>query len=159
MLNFHGEYECRIDDKGRIILPAGLKKQVPPEAQDKFIINRGFETCLVIYPMNIWDEVSKEVNELSQFTEDHRVMARNFNRGASELQLDASNRILIPKSLLDYAKIEKDLILSAYAKKIEVWGKEEYEKNLNLTNQEYSKLAEKVLGNKKKPEEPQNVSQ
>jgi len=158
MTLLHGEYECRIDDKGRIILPAALKKQIPPEAQEKFIINRGFENCLTLYPMNEWQEVSKNVNQLNLFVKDHRVFARNFNRGATELQLDASSRILVPKTLLEYARIQKDLILTAFSNRIEIWAKEEYEHHLNLSEDEYSDLAEKVMGNLQKPEEPDNVS-
>jgi MraZ protein len=158
MTIFHGEYECRIDDKGRIILPAGLKKQLSPETQDKFIINRGFENCLTMYPLNEWTEISKEVNQLNLFIKDNRIFARNFNRGATELQLDTSNRVLIPKTLLDYARIQKDLILSAYSNRIEVWAKEEYEEHLKMSDEEYSNLAEKVMGRLSKPEEPENVS-
>lgn len=158
MINFHGEYECRIDDKGRIILPAGLKKQLPPEAQEKFVINRGFENCLTMYPMNEWEEVSRDVNRLNQFNKEHRLLARNFNRGATELQLDSSNRVLIPKTLLEYAMIRKDLILSAFSNRIEIWAKEEYEQHLKMSNEEYSDLAERVMGKLHKPEEPENVS-
>jgi MraZ protein len=158
MTILHGEYECRIDDKGRIILPAGLKKQIPPEAQEKFVINRGFENCLTMYPMNEWIEVSRDVNQLNLFVKDHRIFARNFNRGATELQLDASNRVLIPKTLLEYARIQKDLILSAFSNRIEVWAKEEYEQHLKMSDEEYANLAEKVMGKLQKPEEPENVS-
>ncbi len=158
MTILHGEYECRIDDKGRIIIPAGLKKQLPVEAQEKFVINRGFENCLTMYPMNEWVEVSRDVNQLNLFVKENRIFARNFNRGATELQLDASNRVLIPKNLLEYAKIDKDLILSAFSNRIEVWSKEEYEQNLKMSDEEYSKLAEKVMGKHQKPEEPENVS-
>jgi len=159
MTNFFGEYECRIDEKGRIILPAGLKKQIPPEAQDKFVINRGFDRCLVMYPKNEWLEVSSAVNELNIYVNDNRKFAQNFNRGATELLLDPSNRVLIPKSLLEYARIQKDLIISAYSNRIEVWAKDEYENHLDMSLEEYAALAEKVMGTKKKPEEPKNVSQ
>ncbi len=159
MTNLHGEYECRIDEKGRIIIPAGLKKQLPTEAQEKFVINRGIEHCLTMYPMNEWMEVSMDVNKrVDLFTEDDRRFARKFNAGTADLQLDASNRVLIPKSLLEYAKIDKDLILSAFSNRIEVWSKDEYEEHLKMTEKEYSKLAEKVMGKHNKPEEPENVS-
>ncbi len=158
MTILHGEYECRIDDKGRIIIPAGLKKQIPPEAQEKFVINRGFENCLTMYPMSEWAEVSRVVNQLNLFIKDHRIFARNFNRGATEVQLDTSNRVLIPKTLLEYASIHKDLILSAFSNRIEIWAKEEYEHHLKMSDEEYSNLAEKVMGKLNKPEEPEDVS-
>jgi MraZ protein len=158
MTILHGEYECRIDEKGRIIIPAGLKKQLPVEAQEKFVINRGIEHCLTMYPMNEWMEVSRDVNKVDLFTKDDRRFARKFNAGATDLQLDASNRVLIPRSLLEYARIDKDLILSAFSNRIEVWSKEEYEEHLKMTEEEYSNLAEKVMGKYKKSEGPENVS-
>ena len=100
MTNLIGEYECRLDEKGRIILPSGLKKQVPREAQDKFVINRGFESCLVLYHMNEWQVISEEINRLNLYNRKNRNFARYFYRGATELSLDGSNRLLFPKSLL-----------------------------------------------------------
>ena len=108
--------------------------------------------------MTEWAEVSRDVNQLNLFVKDNRVFARTFNRGATELQLDTSNRVLIPKTLLEYAKIDKDLILSAFSNRIEIWSKEEYEQHLKMSDEEYSDLAEKVMGKHQKPEEPENVS-
>ena len=152
MTNLHGEFECRIDEKGRIIVPIGLKKQIPPKAQDKFMINRGFEGCLNIFPMNEWKTESEKVNQLNHYNIENRLFIRNFNKGAAEVALDGSNRILIPRLLLDHAHIEKDVILTAYSNRIEVWAKEEYEKHVDLTEAEYAKLGEKVMGDPTKTE-------
>ena len=146
MTNLHGEFVCRIDEKGRIIIPIGLKKQIPPKAQDKFVINRGFEGCLNLFPMNEWELESKKVNQLNQYIIENRRFIRNFNKGATEVALDGSNRILLPKLLMEHAHIEKDVILTAYSNKIEIWAKEEYEKHVDLTEDEYAKLGEKVMG-------------
>ena len=109
--------------------------------------------------VHFWEERLRQLlNQLNLFVKDNRIFARNFNRGATELQLDVSNRVLIPKTLLAYAKIQKDLILSAFANRIEVWAKEEYDQHLKMSDDEYADLAEKVMGNLKKPEEPENVS-
>ncbi|MFN5704241.1 MAG: division/cell wall cluster transcriptional repressor MraZ, partial [bacterium] len=108
MSHFLGEYECKIDPKGRVMLPAGLKKQLSPEAQDRLVINRGFEKCLVLYALNEWKIISDEVNSLNLYSKKNREFARYFFRGASELSLDANNRFLLPKNLLEYASIEKD---------------------------------------------------
>jgi MraZ protein len=152
MTNLHGEFECRIDEKGRIILPIGLKKQIPPKAQDKFMMNRGFEGCLNLFPLNEWETESEKVNQLNHYNIENRLFIRNFNRGATEVSLDGSNRILIPKLLLDHAHIEKDVILTAYSNRIEVWAKEEYDKRVDLTEEEYAKLGEKVMGDPPKTE-------
>ena len=146
MTNLHGEFECRIDEKGRIIIPAGLMKQISPKAQDKFMINRGFEGCLNLFPMNEWETESEKVNQLNQYIIENRVFIRNFNKGATEVTLDGSTRILIPKLLLDHAHVEKDVILTAFSNRIEVWAKQEYDKHVDLTEEEYAKLGEKVMG-------------
>jgi MraZ protein len=146
MTNLHGEFECRIDEKGRIILPIALKKQIPPKAQDRFMINRGFEGCLNLWPMNEWEEESEKINNLNQYNIDKRLFIRNFHRGATEVALDGSSRILIPRLLLDRAHIVKDVILTAYSNKVEIWAKEEYERRVDLNEEEYAKLAEKVMG-------------
>ena len=104
MTNLIGEFECKIDAKGRLMLPAGLKRQISPEAQDKFVVNRGFENCLVLYPLNEWKEISDEVNQLNLYNKKNRDFVRYFYRGATELALDATNRLLFPKQLLAYAK-------------------------------------------------------
>ena len=108
MSQFLGEFECKVDPKGRIMLPAGLKKQLSPAAEGRFVINRGFEKCLVLYPLNEWQTISAEVNKLNLYNKKNRDFARYFFRGASELMLDGTNRLLLPKALTEYADIDKD---------------------------------------------------
>lgn len=145
--NLIGEFECRLDDKSRIILPAALKKQISQEANDKFVINRGFEGCLVLYPQNVWDETMAKMSNLNLFIQDHRQFMRRFNNGATPLSLDSQNRLLLPKPLLDYASIDKEIILFAYSDRIEVWNKKTY-LDLVLNEQvDFAQLAEKVMGN------------
>jgi MraZ protein len=127
MSQFLGEFECKVDPKGRIMLPAGLKKQLSPAAEGRFVINRGFEKCLVLYPLNEWQTISAEVNKLNLYNKKNRDFARYFFRGASELMLDGTNRLLLPKALTEYAAIDKDLILFAYSNRIEVWSKANYD--------------------------------
>ena len=141
-----GEFECRLDDKSRIILPAGLKKQISPEAHDKFVINRGFEGCLVLYPQNVWDETTGKMNRLNLFVKDHRQFVRAFNNGATPLTLDSQNRLLLPKPLLDFASIDREVILFAYADRIEVWNKKTYLDLVSNEPADFAQLAEKVMG-------------
>ena len=141
-----GEYECRLDDKGRIIFPAPLKKQLSPEYQEKFVINRGFEGCLVIHPMDVWNEISSSVNKLNDFVEENRRFKREFNNGANVLVLDSQNRFVIPKILVPHASIDKEVILFAFGNRIELWDKSTYRKMMSMGSEEYSRLAEKVMG-------------
>jgi MraZ protein len=139
--NLIGEYECRLDEKSRIILPSALKKQISPEAQDKFVINRGFEGCLVLYPHNVWKETTDNINKLNLFV---------FYNGATEIVLDSQNRLLMPKSLLGFAAIEKEVILFAYSDRIEVWNKTTYQQLLSKEPEDFAMLAEKVMGKQDK---------
>jgi MraZ protein len=158
MTNFLGEYECKIDAKGRIMLPVALKKQVSPEAQERFVINRGIEKHLVLYPMNEWKKITEEINKLNLFVQKNRIFMRKFHNGATELDLDNTGRLLLPKGLMDYAGVDKDIVLFAYANRIEVWAKEEYDKMLNADDGDFASLAEDVMGDKKRKEGQDDIS-
>ena len=146
MTQFLGEFECKLDAKGRMMLPMGLRKQVHPDALEKFVLNRGFESCLAMYPMNEWQSISAEINQLNQFVKKNREFARYFYRGATEMELDATGRLLIPKRLLEYAGIDKDVILSAWSNKIEIWSPEKFEALLKDEPDDFATLAEEVMG-------------
>jgi MraZ protein len=146
MTRFIGEFECRMDNKGRFILPAGLKKQVPQEADSQFVVNRGFEKCLIMYPRNEWDTITDEINKLNPYVKENRDFIRYFFRGATELTLDSSARLLLPKRLLEYGSIENDIILFAHTNKIEIWSAALYNTILENEPEDFARLAEKVMG-------------
>lgn len=146
MTQFIGEFECKVDPKGRVMIPAGLKKQLSPEALDKFVVNRGFEKCLVLYPSNEWTRISAEVNKLNLYNKKNRDFARYFFRGATELAMDAAGRVLLPKALLEYAGVESDLVLFAYSNRIELWSKANYDNLLTDEPEDFASLAEEVMG-------------
>ncbi len=148
MMNLIGEYGCKMDSKSRLMFPAGLKKQLPATEEYRFVINRGFEQCLVLYPYESWKLASNEINRLNIYIKKYREFVRYFYRGASEIVLDGANRLLIPKNLLKYAGIEKDVVLFAYSDRIELWDKEKYESLLTDEPEGYSDLAELAMGNK-----------
>jgi len=155
--NLIGEFECRLDDKSRVILPAGLKKQISPEAQDRFVINRGFENCLVLYPMNEWKGISEEINRLNLYNRKNRDFARYFYRGATELTLDNASRLLLPKSLLSYAGIVRDVVLFAFSNRIEVWARDRYEKLMTDEPEDFALLAEEVMGKQEQSDRSDDV--
>lgn len=152
MANFIGEFECKIDPKGRIMLPAALKKQISPEAHDKFVVNRGFEKCLVLYPSNEWTSITSDLNQLNLYNKKNREFVRYFYSGATELEMDNTNRLLIPKRLQEYASIDKEIILFAYSNRIEIWDKNNYEQMIAVEPDNFSTLAEEVMGKKDKAE-------
>lgn len=158
MTNLIGEYECKIDAKGRFMLPAGLKKQLPPEVQDKFVVNRGFENCLVLYPQNVWKVISDEVNQLNLYNKKNRDFVRYFYRGATELMLDSVSRLLLPKQLTEYAGIDKEIVLFAFSNRVEIWSKAAYTRLQTNEPEDFSSLAEEVMTKKDKGEKKDDLS-
>jgi MraZ protein len=150
MSNLHGEYACKLDAKGRLIIPAALKKQLPKAAKDVFFINRGFEKCCVLYPANEWELIAAEINKLSDYIKKEREFKRYFLRGASMLEMDNASRVLLPKTLLEYAGITTEVMLLAYGNKIEIWSKAAYEKMLSEEPEDFSALAEEVMSKKER---------
>lgn len=135
-----------MDAKGRLMLPAALRRQVSPESQDRFVVNRGFENCLALYPFNEWQKISAEINQLNLYVKKNREFARYFYRGATEILVDSAGRILLPKRLCEYADIKQDLILSAWSNKIEIWSREKFEGMLSEEPADFAMLAEEVMG-------------
>lgn len=148
MSQLHGEYECKLDAKGRLIVPAALKKQLPKAAKNSFFINRGFEKCCVLYPSNEWQTIATEINKLSDYIKKEREFKRYFLRGASKLDMDTASRVNLPKNLLEYAGVTTDIVLLAYGNKIELWSKAGYEKMLSEEPADFSALAEEVMSKK-----------
>lgn len=146
MTQFLGEYEIKMDDKGRILFPAGLRKQLSPESQERFVVNRGFENCLALYPLTEWQRISSQVNTLNPYVQKNREFMRFFYRGATELALDGTGRLLLPKRLLEYAGIEKEIILAAYANKIEIWSGQKFNEMQGTESDDFAALAEEVMG-------------
>lgn len=145
-MNFIGEYTAKIDTKGRVLFPAALKRQLGENAPEEFVVNRGFETCLVLYPRPAWDAISAKLQKLNQFKKENRMFIRQFNNGATPLTLDGAGRLLLPKELLQYAIIEADVYFSANGNKIEIWSKAQYESMMQIDPDAFASLAEKVMG-------------
>jgi len=146
MSKFLGEFDCKLDAKGRMMIPVGLKKQLPGAGDEGLVINRGFEKHLVIYTRKEWDKIVGDLEKLNQYEKKTREFIRYFTRGASELSLDSAGRVLIPKPLLEYAGIEADVVLSCQLNKIEVWAEKAYNDQLDNEPENFARLAEEVMG-------------
>ncbi len=146
MASFLGEFECKLDSKARIALPVALRKQLPIETEGRFVVNRGFEQHLVLYPLHEWRRVTTELNRLNLFVKKNREFIRYFHRGATELELDNSGRLLLPRRLLEYAEIRDTVILLAYASRIECWDATRYENLLSDEPTDFAQLAEEIMG-------------
>ncbi len=147
MTFFTSEYVCKLDAKGRLVLPARIKVQLPePEGGgQELVIRRGFEQCLIIYPMVEFKKVFSKISGLNEFNEEYRKLQRNFLSGVVTVELDGNGRFLIPRNMLTYAQIDKDAMLVGTGSKVEIWNPTIYEKDQIKDPGELSMLAEKYL--------------
>jgi MraZ protein len=146
MSHFLGEFDCKLDAKGRMMIPSSLKKQLPEAEREGLVINRGFEKHLVIYTKKEWDSITEELSKLNVYEKKSRDFIRYFTRGATELSLDSANRILFPKALMEYAGISGEVVLSCVLNKIEVWAKDAYDSQMDNEPENFANLAEEVMG-------------
>ena len=146
MIGFLGEYEATLDAKGRFLLPAGFKKQLPEEGATHFIINRGFEKCLTLYPQQSWDPIFSDISKLNDFDPKVREFRRYFLNGATTVELDSASRLLVPPNLKEHAGLEKDIVLVAAMNKIEIWDKNKYQQFFeSFSPESFSQLAQQVM--------------
>lgn len=146
MAGFLGEYEATVDAKGRFLLPAGFKRQLPEGENTTFVINRGFEKCLSLYPKKSWEPLYNQISLLNDFDPKVREFRRYFLNGATEIETDSAGRILIPQNLKDYAGLGKDIVLAAAVDKIEIWDKDKYQKFFeSYSPDDFSALAQSVM--------------
>jgi MraZ protein len=145
MAFFTSEYECKLDAKGRLVLPAKIKASLPETSAGELVVRRGFEPCLVVYPFTEYKKIYSRIASLNEFNEEYRKLQRNFFRGNTQVELDNNGRFLIPKTMLRFAGLDKDVIVVGMGNRIEIWNPETYEEYLIQDQGEFSKLAEKYL--------------
>ena len=148
MITFIGDFQCKLDGKGRLVFPAAFKKVLNGQGQDRLVLRKDlFESCLVIYPYSEWEqELNRIRSKLNLYNREHSHFLRDFFKGSAELSLDTNGRILIPKRLLDLVGISKDVVLMGIDNKIEIWDLGKYEKQ-EVDSDELASMAEKILGN------------
>ncbi len=147
MATFIGDYTCKVDVKGRIILPMAFKKQMPANACDHFVVRKDiFENCLVLYAIEDWNlQLEKIRKRINPYNREHNKFLRNFFKGTAELSLDANNRLLLPKRLMDLIGADRDVVLAGQDGRIEIWSVDAYSK-LDMTPEDFANLAEKLMG-------------
>ena len=147
MTNLIGTYECKADAKGRVMFPSALKKQLQKVIGDGFVIKRSvFNQCLEIHPMNDWNGVVGQVNKLNRFVKKNDDFIRSYMAGLKMVEVDGSGRFLIPKDLISFAGLQKEIVLSSSVNMIEIWDKERYESSVAETLKDFGDLAEEVMG-------------
>jgi MraZ protein len=149
MTIFIGDFTCKVDAKGRVMLPAAFKKQMPQAAQDKYVIKKDiYEKCLVLYPMDEWERQNQLIRQnINPYNKDHNRFLREFFKDTAEAELDSNNRFLIPMRLLNLVGIDKEteVVLAGQLGKIEIWAKEQYDKTSEQID-DFGELANKILG-------------
>mgnify|MGYP006205257743 FL=1 len=143
-----GTYECKVDAKGRVLLPAPLKKQLTDSLNDGFVLKRSvFQPCLELYPMSEWNLMMQKINKLNRFVKKNNDFIRRFTAGVKVVEIDNLGRLLIPKDLVTFGNISKDLVLSSAVNIVEIWDKDLYEKSISGDDMDFADLAEEVMGN------------
>lgn len=147
MLNLIGEYECKPDAKGRVLLPSALKKQLATVLDKGFVLKRSvFNKCVELYPVDEWNDVMKQINTLNRFIKKNNDFIRLFTAGVKLQEVDGSGRILLPKDLKAFAGLDGSIVMSSSVNMIEIWDKETYEETLNNPETDFGNLAEDVMG-------------
>ena len=148
MINLIGTYECTVDNKGRIMIPAQLKKQLDGFTKEPFILKRSvFQNCLELFPYSEWKLMMDKVNKLNRFVKKNNDFIRMYTAGVKSIDLDSNGRLLVPKDLIAISKLTKHVVLSSSINIIEIWDKDEYEKSINDPKVDFAKLTEEVMGN------------
>jgi MraZ protein len=145
MSSFKGSYEYSVDSKGRMNIPARLRKYVSPEANDTFVITRGYEQCLFVYPLDEWSKLEESIRHLSPTNPQHRYFTRTLLENAIESQLDGQSRITIPRELLQLAAIENEVLILGVLERIEVWNPKTYREYQKKQPESYENIAQTVL--------------
>jgi len=143
-----GTYECKVDAKGRLMLPSPLKKQLTASLQEGFVLKRSvFDACLELWPMSEWNLMMLKINKLNRFNKKNNDFIRKFMAGVKVIEIDDQGRLLIPKDLVAFSKIVKDVVLSSKVNIVEIWDKDLYEKSIGDDDVDFADLAEEVMGN------------
>jgi MraZ protein len=141
-----GEYQVKVDNKGRVRLPADLLRQLPEDSRMRFVLNKGFDGSLSLYPLYRWNIIAEEMSRLSYFREKERQFQRMFFQGVAQVELDSNERLLIPKRLIDQAGITDEIVIAAFGQTIEIWPKQVHDKLISTMPSDFSAMADEVMG-------------
>ncbi|MDZ7847823.1 MAG: division/cell wall cluster transcriptional repressor MraZ [Owenweeksia sp.] len=154
MLNLIGVHECKMDAKGRVAIPAGLKRQLLPVLERGFVLKQSvFQKCLELYPMHEWEKTMSKVNKLNRFVKKNNDFIRRFTAGVKLLEVDANGRLNVPRDLMQFANLQSEVVMSSAVGMIEVWNKKNYVDSIENAEVDFGDLAEDVMGSLNEPED------
>jgi MraZ protein len=146
MAGLVGEFEVKLDEKGRFLFPSGLRKQLPTASQRDFMLNKGFEECLTLYPLPEWEKISAKLSKMNLFKPNNRMFYRLFHQGAKQVALDNAGRVLIPTAHMERVGLVNEVMLIAYNDRIEIWDKSKYFNMIEGNMANFADLADEVMG-------------
>lgn len=147
LLNLIGTYNCKADAKGRVMIPSDLKRQLAPVAPSGFVLKRAvFRPCLELYPMEEWQKLMEKVGRLNRFNRKNNDFIRRFTAGVRTVEMDGTGRLNIPRDLMVFAGIQKEIVLSSAINIVEIWDTEKYERAIDDASNDFADLAEEVMG-------------
>ena len=144
-----GEYYCKLDAKGRLLLPSSFKEQLGDALNDGFVLRPGlFERCLDVYGKDDWRKLQDKLGKLNPFKKENLMMMRRINGGARVVMMDGSGRLQIPKDLVEKCGMVKEVVITSLPDRMQIWGKEQMDKsNAAMSDEEFSQMLEDRLGN------------
>lgn len=145
MSGFKGQETYSIDNKGRVNIPAKMRKALSPEANDTFVLTRGADKCIVAYPLDEWRKYEERFAQLNQYDEKDRFFLRMILSWSMEAEVDGQQRISIPKRHLDFAGIDSKVTIVGMMDRIELWNPEEFERYLSGYSESYEQVAATVM--------------
>ena len=143
-----GEYYCKLDAKGRLLLPSGFKEQLGEAIDGGFVLRPGlFEPCLDMYGMDDWRRLQDKLGKMNPFKKESMIIARRINAGARLVKIDVSGRLQIPKDLLEKCGLVKDVVVTSLPDRMQIWGKEQSEQSMSeISEDDFQKMLEDNLG-------------
>lgn len=137
---FIGEYHHNLDDKGRLTIPSKLRY----ELKENFILTRGLDGCLFIYPKDEWENIINKYRELPN-TKDARNFMRFFLSGATTCEFDKQGRINIPAPLSKYASLNKECVIIGVNERLEVWDKTRWDNFMKENEESFTDIADNLF--------------
>ena len=145
MNGFDGQSRYTVDHKGRVNIPAKFRKCLSPESQDTLVITRGFEKCLYVYPLDIWNKVTKSVENLPLKLDKRHLVTRRWGFSANRVPFDKQGRIALPPELMRFAEIKDEVIIGGALDRLEIWNPELLEKHFAESEETYKDIYENIM--------------
>jgi MraZ protein len=143
MVGLTGNYEVKVDSKGRLRLPTNLLQQIPENTRVQFVLNKGMGKCLRLFPKTQWDSVTQEMSKFSYFKNDERNFLRAFYQLATQVEIDSNDRILLSKRLMETVGITDEVVITAFHDVIEIWDSKTYNETI-IEPENFADMADEV---------------